>query len=77
HKLGCQVWIAEHGLNALKMREEHPIDLVLMECNMPVMDGYEATRQIRHSGRWGGLPDIALTANALPDEPQRFRAAGM
>ncbi|MDO2305784.1 response regulator, partial [Escherichia coli] len=34
HKLGCQVWIAEHGLNALKMLEEHPIDLVLMDCNM-------------------------------------------
>lgn len=77
HKLGCQVWIAEHGLNALKLLEEQPIDMVLMDCNMPVMDGYEATRQIRDSGRWGRLPIIALTANALPEERERCRAAGM
>ena len=51
--------------------------MVLMDCNMPVMDGYEASRQIRRSGRWPELPIVALTANALAEERERCRAAGM
>ena len=62
---------------ALQMLAEEPVDLVLMDCNMPIMDGYEATRRIRQSGNWPGLPIVALTANALPDERERCRAAGM
>ncbi|WP_271407850.1 response regulator [Pseudomonas sp. Q1-7] len=76
-KLGCEVLLAADGAEALSHLEHTTVDLVLMDCNMPVMDGYEATRRIRQSGHWPDLPIIALTANALPDERERCRAAGM
>lgn len=76
-KLGCQVELATQGVEALARLEEQAFDLVLMDCNMPVMDGYEATRRIRERGRWPGLPIVALTANAMPEERERCRAAGM
>ncbi|MFT0477354.1 response regulator [Pseudomonas antarctica] len=76
-KLGCDVIVAAHGGEALKFLEEQRFDMVLMDCNMPVMNGYEASRQIRRSGRWPDLPIVALTANALSEERERCRAAGM
>ncbi|MDU8457928.1 ATP-binding protein [Pseudomonas syringae group sp. J254-4] len=76
-KLGCEVIISSHGGEALEQLEQGHFDLVLMDCNMPVMDGYEASRQIRSSGRWPNLPIVALTANAMPDERERCKAAGM
>ncbi|QXI49289.1 response regulator [Pseudomonas anuradhapurensis] len=76
-KLGCQVQLATQGAEALEMLEQDTFDLVLMDCNMPVMDGYEASRRIRQSGRWPDLPIVALTANAMPEERERCRAAGM
>ncbi|MBU3056037.1 response regulator [Pseudomonas indica] len=76
-KLGCDVAVAAHGAEALDYLAREPVDLVLMDCNMPIMDGYEASRRIRQSGRWPDLPIIALTANALPDERERCQAAGM
>ncbi|WP_020372665.1 hybrid sensor histidine kinase/response regulator [Pseudomonas crudilactis] len=76
-KLGCEVIVAAHGAEALDQLEYHEFDLVLMDCNMPVMDGYEASRQIRQSGRWPSLPIVALTANAMSEERERCRAAGM
>ena len=76
-KLGCAVTVAVHGAEALNQLEHSDFDLILMDCNMPVMDGYEASRQIRRSGRWPDLPIIALTANAMPEERERCRAAGM
>lgn len=76
-KLGCDVVIAAHGGEALSLLEDDLFDLVLMDCNMPVMDGYETSRQIRQSSRWSELPIVALTANAMPEERERCRSAGM
>jgi signal transduction histidine kinase/CheY-like chemotaxis protein len=76
-KLGCEVVVASHGGEALQQLERGQFDLVLMDCNMPVMDGYEATRLIRQSGKWPGLPIIALTANAMPEEREHCKNAGM
>lgn len=76
-KLGCEVVVAAHGAEALDQLEHDAFDMVLMDCNMPVMDGYEASRRIRQSGRWPNLPIVALTANAMSEERERCRAAGM
>jgi CheY-like chemotaxis protein len=76
-KLGCEVVVSSHGAEALQQLERGQFDLVLMDCNMPVMDGYEATRLIRQSGKWPGLPIIALTANAMPEEREHCKNAGM
>ncbi|MCR4509957.1 response regulator [Pseudomonas sp. 32.2.56] len=76
-KLGCEVLLANHGAEALSLLETQQVDLILMDCNMPVMDGYETTRRIRQKEAIAKLPIIALTANALADERDRCRAAGM
>jgi signal transduction histidine kinase/CheY-like chemotaxis protein len=76
-KLGCDVVVSSNGAEALQQLEQDHFDLVLMDCNMPVMNGYDATRQIRKNERWSGLPIIALTANAMPEEREHCRAAGM
>lgn len=77
-RLGCQVLVASHGREALRLLRSEAVDLVLMDCQMPEMDGYEATRELR---AWGGefenLPVIALTASALDEDRQRCFAAGM
>ncbi|WP_347506699.1 response regulator [Pseudomonas anguilliseptica] len=76
-KLGCEVLLANHGGEALTLLETQAVDLILMDCNMPVMDGYETTRRIRQKAEFAELPIVALTANALSDERERCRAAGM
>jgi CheY-like chemotaxis protein len=76
-KLGCEVVVSSNGAEALQQLEQDHFDLVLMDCNMPVMNGYDATRCIRKNGRWSDLPIIALTANAMPEEREHCKAAGM
>ena len=78
-KLGCTFDLAENGIDALKAVENTRYDLVLMDCMMPDMGGYEATRRLRarEAGGTRRLPVIALTANALSSDGERCRAAGM
>ncbi|MEH6491199.1 ATP-binding protein [Halopseudomonas sp.] len=76
-RLGYEVDLAEHGEIALNLLEENNYALVLMDCNMPVLDGYETSRRMRADPRWQHLPIIALTANALHEDRQRCQDAGM
>ena len=75
-KLGYRAKLAINGREVLKVLEEMPYDLILMDCQMPEMDGYEATRQIRAgSGRQPRI--VAMTANAMKGDEELCRAAGM
>ena len=76
-RLGFEVDLAEHGEIALSKLAEQDYALVLMDCNMPVMDGYETSRRMRADPRWQHLPIVALTANALHEDRQRCKDAGM
>ncbi|SHH77563.1 PAS domain S-box protein [Ferrimonas marina] len=75
-QLGLTVHVAEHGKLALEKLQQSQYDLVLMDCQMPVMDGYEATRRIRHDLKLS-LPIIAMTANAMQGDREKCLAAGM
>lgn len=66
---------AEHGQAAIEMIGTKKYRLVLMDCQMPVLDGFEATRRLRAQGV--GLPIVAVTANAMPEDRQRCLDAGM
>jgi len=77
-KYGCTVELAEDGVGALKALEAQSFDLILMDCQMPVMDGFAATRAIRRqAGSTAAVPIVALTASAQPEHLARCRAAGM
>lgn len=76
-KHGIDVVIADNGQMALdKLKQEKDIELVIMDIMMPVMDGYQAMRAIRAEKSWQGLPIIALTARAMPEEQQKCVEAG-
>ncbi len=80
-QLGCNVKVATNGSEALKAIEQDDFDLVLMDCQMPIMDGFDATRKICDMKKLGAirgdLPIIALTANAMKGDRQRCLDAGM
>jgi len=82
-QMGCHVTLAENGVRALELLAQHRPVLVLMDCQMPLMDGFEATRIIRAGGEGRydlahalDLPIVAVTANALAGDRERCLAAG-
>ncbi|MGA2119369.1 MAG: PAS domain S-box protein [Bryobacteraceae bacterium] len=75
-KLGYQASAASSGVDALEALQRGKYDLVLMDCQMPEMDGFEASRRIRKSG-CPGIPIVAVTANAMVGDWERCLDAGM
>ncbi len=77
-KLGCHVDTVDNGQEAIRRIEQKVYDLVLMDCQMPVMDGYTATEEIRkRDGSLKQIPIIAVTANAMVEDRERCLKAGM
>ena len=74
-RLGCTVTYAQNGAEAVKALRDADFDLVLMDCQMPVMDGYEAARAMRASGQL--VPIIAVTASSVADERATALESGM
>jgi len=78
--MGCRVVTAPNGAVAVCQMAQESFDLVLMDCEMPELDGFEATRSIRQSekgGKFGRTPIVALTAHALADIRRKCLDAGM
>ena len=74
---GITAKVAAHGEAAIDALQEADFDLILMDCRMPVMDGYTATRLIRQDPRWRKLPILGMSANTSQEDQALARAAGM
>jgi len=76
-KPGYTVTIANNGQEAIEQVSKQEFSLVLMDCQMPVLDGYEATRNIRTDRKFGSLPIIAVTANVMERDRGKCLSSGM
>ena len=77
-QLGCEVQLATDGADAVAKGEAEKFDIVLMDCQMPLMDGYEATRRIKSGDSLNApTPIVALTANAMDGDREKCLLAGM
>jgi CheY-like chemotaxis protein len=74
---GCSVDVVATGTAAVTRHRMERYDLILMDCQMPELDGYEAARQIRTANHQARVPIIALTAQAFPGDRERCLEAGM
>jgi CheY-like chemotaxis protein len=74
---GHEIEVAANGVQAVEMISQRPFDIVLMDLQMPDMDGFEATAAIRALPHAARTPIVALTAHALPADRDRCLAAGM
>ncbi len=76
--MDCILLTVNNGQEALQLLEDQPIDLIMMDCQMPIIDGFQATETIRSSGAvYCNVPIIAVTANAMTMDSQRCMDAGM
>ena len=76
-RLNCEIQVAANGAEAVKACGHRSFDLVFMDCDMPVLNGLDATRRIRQLPRCAAVPIIAATAHALPSNLDACLAAGM
>jgi signal transduction histidine kinase/DNA-binding response OmpR family regulator len=78
-RFGCQCTVAGDGVQTLALMEAGPFDILLLDCNLPVVSGWEVVRRIRERemAAGGHLPVIALTANTMPGDRETCLAAGM
>jgi len=73
---GYEVLLAVDGQEGVKLARDERPDLILMDMSLPVVDGWEATRQLKAAPETGGIPVIALTAHAMATDEQKCREAG-
>ncbi|NQT61043.1 MAG: response regulator [Bacteroidetes bacterium] len=73
---GYQTIEAENGLKGIELTRKHKPDIVLMDIQMPVLDGYEAAKILKNSHDTRGIKIIALTSYAMKDDEERFLDAG-